>query len=155
MKSARVVFVCAALVCAGAFAQQRPSSGLETTAPATLYDSHSSLSRPLWILSGGHPARKLTSVTGWHKVETADPAATGWLRADETRAANLCVVVSPQAAVKTEPSPSAPDSWAAARDVVLRVLKDPPCGAGGCWLEVAHADGETGYIAKSDVWCNF
>ena len=131
-------------------------TGLVTVRPAALYDSHSERSRPLWILSGGHPARKLTSVTGWHKVETFRPEVTGWVRAEETAAANWLVVIAARAVVKAEPSPAAANAMVVLRGAVLESLSAIPfCGVGGCWHHVAHPDGETGHIRAGDVWRNF
>ena len=133
--------------------------GLVTVRPTALYDSHSERARPIWILSGGHPARKLTSVTGWHKVETHRPGVTGWVRAAETRPGKWMVVISERVSLKAEPSPAAPAAAVVGRGAVLESLSSVPfCGgggAGGCWHHVAHPDGETGHIRAGDVWRNF
>lgn len=140
------------LLCGGAAAQ----TGLSTARPAILYDSHSERARPIWILSGGHPARRLTSVTGWHKVETHRPEITGWVRASETIAGNWMVTIAEQVELKAEPSPDAENTAVIARGGILEALSRVPfCGTGGCWHHAAHPDGETGYVRAADVWRNF
>lgn len=145
-------------------------SGLVTVRPTALYDSHSERARPLWILSGGHPARKLTSVTGWHKVEIHRPEITGWVRAAETRPGDWMIVIAEQAPIKTEPSALAANAVVVPRGSILEALSAVPFCAdersgesgtgesgtgGGCWHHVAHPDGETGHIRTGDVWRNF
>ena len=153
MKLFRVLTLAAALAACPA---ARAETGLVTVRPAALYDSHSERSRPVWILSGGHPARKLTSVTGWHKVETFRAEVTGWVRAEETRAENWLVVISERAVVKTEPAAAAANALVVSRGAVLESLSTVPfCGVGDCWHHVAHPDGEAGHIRAADVWRNF
>ena len=153
--SSALTFALALLVSAESFAAE---AGLVTVRPTALYDSHSERSRPVWILSGGHPVRMLTGVTGWHKVETHRPEVAGWVRASETRAGRWMVVIATRAAVKAEPSLSAADAMIVPRGAVLESLSPVPfCGGGarGCWHHVAHPDGETGHIRAADVWRNF
>ena len=147
-----MMIACALLLCGGAAAQ----TGLVTARPATLYDSHSERARPIWILSGGHPARRLTSVTGWHKVETHRPEITGWVRAAETRPGDWMVTIAERTELKAEPSPEAQNAAVVARGGILEALARVPfCGADGCWHHAAHPDGETGYVRAADVWRNF
>lgn len=132
------------------------ATGLVLERPAALYDSHSERARPIWILSGGHPARRLTSVTGWHKVETHRPEVTGWVRAEETRPGNWLVAKAARVELKVEPAAAAANAAVVAAGTMLEALSPTPfCGAGGCWHHAAHPDGETGYVRAAAVWRNF
>lgn len=140
------------LICAGVFAVSfsvAAADGLVLRTPAVLFDSHSSNARKLFVLSAGYPLREITRVDGWRKVSL--PAGeSGWVREQVVRSAKGAVVSVELAAVKTSPSPSAPEVFYARQGVALEVLK-----VLGPWVEVLHPDGETGYVSVADVWLNY
>ena len=124
------------------------AEGLVLRAPAVLYDGPSERALPLLILTGGHPLRPISGVDGWRKVAIA-AGANGWVRERHARSLRAAVVTAKTAAVRLSPAAAAAEVFYARQGVVLEVLR-----AAGGWLEVAHADGETGYVAHADVWLN-
>lgn len=124
------------------------ASGWVLQAPAVLYDGPSERALPLLILTAGHPLRQISRVDGWRKVSIAD-GDSGWVRERHTRSLRAAVVTAATAAVRLSPSAAAAEVFYARKGVILEVLR-----VAGGWLEVAHADGETGYVARADVWLN-
>ena len=122
--------------------------GLQTREPAVLFDAPSAKARPLFILAGGYPVRELSRIAGWRKVSTVD-GDNGWVQAKIVSPLRAAVVIADQAAIRQAPNSGAPMVFYAQSGVLLEVLGD----ARG-WLEVLHADGETGYITAAEVWVN-
>lgn len=126
------------------------AAALQTMKPVVLYDAPSAQARPLLILAGGFPLKEISRVDGWYKV-TGSGNDTGWVAAGEVREKRAAIVITGRAAVRVDPHPAAAAVFFAQRNVVLEVLQSAASG----WLKVAHPDGETGYLQKSDSWQNF
>lgn len=117
--------------------------------PAVLYDSHSAQATPLFILGAGYPLREVSRVDGWRKVSLFT-GESGWVRERLVRAARAAAVSVEMTAARASPVNSAPEVFYARRGVILEVLQTR-----GGWLEVLHADGETGYVPAADLWTNY
>ena len=117
--------------------------------PATLYDGPSSQATPLLILTAGYPLKEISRVDGWRKV-IIDSGDSGWVRELYLRQKPAAIVTADTIVARSSPSPAAPAVFYGRRNLTLDVL-----GEKNGWVEVLHADGETGYVLFSDVWVNY
>lgn len=141
----RLLFLCVGLLVGGAQAE-----GLTTERPAVLYDAPSVKARAKAILVGDYPVKQVSRVDGWRKVFTYG-GDEGWLAESDIRAAQGAVVVVERAVVRSDPHPQGAPIFYAKRGVILEILRR---GIGE-WVQVLHADGESGYIVAADIWQNF
>lgn len=127
------------------------AESLQTLEPTTLFDGPSKKANPRFILSGGYPLKEISRVHGWRKVLIFS-GEIGWVREKKTRPQQAVVVKNNNAAVRFEPSDDSPPIFFAVSNVVLDVLSKK---ARPGWLHVLHVNGESGYIAVTDVWLNY
>ena len=100
----------------------------------------------LWQVEKYHPFIILKKNGTWYEVKDFE-GDTAWIHnslLDDTR---TVITVKPKCNVRAEPTTKS--------DIVLKVEQGVPfkvIGQKGNWLNIEHADGETGWIHKSLVW---
>lgn len=115
--------------------------------PSVLYDTPSPTGKKLYIVSADTPLEVVVTLEKWIKVRSRDGKLAWIARGDLADHQSVMVSVD-EATIHQEPRDDAPATFMATRSVVLRVTGP----AQGAWLPVRHADGETGYVRKVDVW---
>jgi len=148
MERNRRALLCALLAAALA-GSAALAEGLRTSAPAVLYSGLSEKSPPLAIFEKGFPLRGISRINNWQKVETHE-RVVGWILSENLETAAIAVVSVDRAEVRAAPRLDAEGVFAAERGVLLDITADRP----GDWLEVSHAEGESGYVLKREVWRN-
>lgn len=127
-----------------------PSMALDYRAAAktsVLYDTPSPAGKKLYIVNADTPLEVVVTLEKWIKVRARD-GKLAWIARNDLADYQSVMVTTEQAAVRSEASDDAPPSFMAANSVLLRVTGP----AQGAWLPVRHADGQTGFVRKVDVW---
>ncbi len=126
------------------------ADGLITTKPTILYDGPSVKALKKFILSGHHPLRQVVRLAGFQKVKSYQ-GDQGWIVEADLKKALYVVVTSDNAGVYADPNNQTTPIFYAKRGVVLKVIKESI----GNYIQIVHADGESGYVIDSDVWRNY
>ena len=134
---------------AASFVQMAAAVGMVVQGPTVLYDGPSAAAKKMLILGAGHPLREISRAAGWRKVITYTNDG-GWVRESQVAQKRAVVVDANLAAVRSSPSPTAAEVFQVRQGVVLEVLRET-----NGWLEVLHADGETGYMLLAEAWTNY
>jgi SH3-like domain-containing protein len=127
-----------------------PAAALDYRAaarPAILYDAPSATGKKLYIASTDTPLEVVVTLEKWVKVRDRD-GKLAWIARSDLADYQTVMVAVDSATVREQPDETAGTRFMASRGVVLR-LSGP---AKGSWLPVRHADGDTGYIRRIDVW---
>lgn len=127
-----------------------PAFGLDYRAaakPSILYDTPSEAGKKLFIASAGTPLEVVVTLEKWIKVRDRD-GKLAWIARTDLADYQTVMVSAETATVYQQPDTNSPASFTAAQGVVLRVTGP----AKGSWLPVRHADGETGFVRRIDVW---
>lgn len=127
-----------------------PGMALDYRAAAkasVLYDTPSPTGKKLYIVSADTPLEVVVTLEKWIKVRARD-GKLAWIARNDLADYQSVMVNVDQAAVHEGARDDAPGVFSATNGVVLRVTGP----AQGAWLPVRHADGETGFVRKVDVW---
>ncbi len=127
-----------------------PAFGLDYRAAADaaiLYDAPSASGKKLFIVSAGTPLEVVVTLPKWIKVRDRD-GKLAWIARPDLADYQTVMVTSESAAVHAQAANDAAVVFTANRGVVLRVSGP----AKGSWLPVRHADGESGFVRRVDVW---
>jgi len=127
-----------------------PSMALDYRAAArtsVLYDTPSPTGKKLYIVASDTPLEVVVTLEKWIKVRARD-GKLAWIARNDLADYQSVMVTVDQAIIHQEAQDDAPASFMATNGVVLRVTGP----AKGAWLPVRHADGETGFVRKVDVW---
>lgn len=115
--------------------------------PAIVYDAPSAKAQKQFIFARNQPVEVLVRLDKWAKIRDADNTV-GWVEITalgNTRAVQVAVNL---AEVRAAPNASAPLVFEAQRAVLLEVTGPGKDG----WLPVKHRDGQTGFIARAQIW---
>ncbi|MCB1958972.1 MAG: hypothetical protein KDE68_00335 [Rhodocyclaceae bacterium] len=116
-------------------------------APAILYDTPSAKGKPLFVVSAETPLEVVVTLEKWVKVR--DRAGNlAWIARSDLSDRQTVVVTAERASILQRAEDSAPASFEAVRGVILNVSGP----ATGSWLPVRHADGESGFVRRIDIW---
>ena len=144
MRAARLI----ALVLTGAACA--PAAALDfraTAGPAILYDTPSAQGKRVFVASAGSPFEVIVTLEKWVKVR--DRAGNlAWIARSDLSDRQTVVVTAERASILQRAEDSAPASFEAVRGVILNVSGP----ATGSWLPVRHADGESGFVRRIDIW---
>lgn len=145
---ARLTALSAALVAA---MLALPAAALEfrsTLEPATiLYDGPSLKSQKVFVVGRDYPFEVVVSLEGWAKVR--DMGGTlGWIERKALSDKRVVVVKSATADVLATAEATAKPVFRVEQNVLLELVEPPVSG----WVKVRHRDGQTGYIAISQIW---
>ena len=127
-----------------------PAFGLDYRAaagPAILYDSPSASGKKLFIVSAGTPLEVVVTLEKWIKVRDRD-GKLAWIARPDLADYQSVMVTRDKATIHAQADDDAPTVFTASQGVVLRVSGP----AKGSWLPVRHADGESGFVRRVDVW---
>jgi len=127
-----------------------PAFGLDYRAaakPAILYDAPSATAKKVFIASVGTPLEVVVTLEKWVKVRDRD-GKLAWISRTDLADYQTVMVSADKATVYQQPDTNSPASFTAAKGVILRVSGP----AKDSWLPVRHADGETGFVRRIDVW---
>lgn len=116
-------------------------------AGAVLYDAPSASGKKLYVVSRGYPLEVVVALENWIKVRDAS-GALSWIEKKGLSDQRTVLVVAQTAQVHQSPANNSPVTFKAERDVVLEMLEAGPPG----WIKVKHRDGQSGFIAASEVW---
>lgn len=127
-----------------------PSMALDYRAAArtsVLYDTPSPAGKKLFIVTADTPLEVVVTLEKWIKVRARD-GKLAWIARNDLADYQSVMVTVDQAAIHQMSQDEGPVAFMAASSVVLRISGP----AQGAWLPVRHADGETGFVRKVDVW---
>lgn len=115
--------------------------------PAVMYDAPSVRARQVWVVSPLYPLEVVVALEGWVKARDA-AGDLAWIEKKFLSSRRTLIVTAPSADVRSEPKATAPLVFQAGKGVILERLEG---GAAG-WVRVRHAEGQTGFVAVSQVW---
>jgi len=112
-----------------------------------MYDAPSVRAQKLFVASRYYPVEIVINIDNWVKVR--DQAGDlAWVEKKSLSEKRTVIVIAPVADVRRAASEQAPLAFQARQGVALDVV-DPSAGG---WIEVRHADGQTGFVKVSQVW---
>jgi SH3-like domain-containing protein len=112
-----------------------------------MYDAPSVRAKKLFVASRYYPVEIVINIDNWVKVR--DQAGDlAWVEKKSLSEKRTVIVIAPVADVRRAASEQAPLAFQARQGVALDVV-DPSAGG---WVEVRHADGQTGFVKVSQVW---
>jgi len=127
-----------------------PGMALDYRAAArtsVLYDTPSPTGKKHYIVSADTPLEVVVTLEKWIKVRSID-GKLAWIARNDLADYQSVIVRADQATVKQNAQDDAPAAFMAVKGVVMRITGP----AQGIWLPVRHADGEAGFVRKTDVW---
>jgi SH3-like domain-containing protein len=114
---------------------------------SVLYDAPSQKAQPLFVIARFTPVEAVVALEGWLKIRDAD-GSLAWIEKRLLSERRTVIVRTGRAQVRGQPEDKAALLFEAEKDVVLELLEP---GASG-WAKVRHRDGQSGYVAASQVW---
>ncbi|MBK8741524.1 MAG: hypothetical protein IPM02_19290 [Betaproteobacteria bacterium] len=137
---------------AGAAGGGRRAQALEfratVDAATILYDGPSAKSRRVFVVGRDYPFEVVVALEGWVKVRDMAGAPLAWVEKKALGDKRIVVVKVPVADVLAAGEPAAKSVFRVEQNVLLELLEPPASG----WARVRHRDGQTGFIAISQVW---
>ncbi len=133
-----------------ALAWAAPAGALQfrsTARPALLYDAPSQQASKVAVAGVGVPFEVFVETDAWIKVRDVS-GRLAWLEKSALGNARNVMVNVPEARVYAQASSSGEPRFRVARGVLLSARGAPNAG----WLEVQHADGQSGWIRQHEVW---
>jgi len=142
----RAVFAAVAMA---ALAAPVPALEFRSTAkPATiLYDGPSLKSQKVFVVGRDYPFEVVVALEGWAKVRDMNGTLV-WIERKALSDKRIVVVRSAAADVLAAAEANAKPVFRVEQNVLLELVEPPVSG----WVKVRHRDGQTGYIAISQVW---
>lgn len=114
---------------------------------AVLYDAPSLHAKKLYTADKYYPVEVIVSVESFVKV--SDHAGElFWIEKNNLDTYRTVLVTAARADIRLSPDKNSPLVFQAERDVVLELVEEPRFG----WAKVFHRDGQSGYVAISQVW---
>ncbi len=114
---------------------------------AVLYDAPSAKARKLYILGRNYPVEVVVALEGWTKVRDAG-GELAWIETKNLSERRSVIVKAKLADVRQ----AADDRAALVFQAEQNVLLDLVGLTGTGWAQVAHRDGQSGYIRLNLVW---
>jgi SH3-like domain-containing protein len=147
MKSARVMYLAAALLPLAAGAAHAVEYKSIGAAPAILYDAPSEKGRKVYAAPRGMPVEVVLTYGDWTKVRDSG-GDLSWVESKALVTRRSLVTTVAGAKVRAQPEESAPLVFTAAKGVLLELSE--PVSSG--WIKVRHQDGQAGFIRAAEVW---
>ncbi|MFZ5564211.1 MAG: SH3 domain-containing protein [Thermodesulfobacteriota bacterium] len=126
-----------------ASAEERLSISVPTanvrTGPGTDYEKS-------WMVEKYYPIIVLERKDRWIKFKDYE-GDEGWIRDDLVSSTSTVIVKKPRVNVRSGPGTHHKVAFGVEKGVPLKVKS-----AQGDWIQVSHADGDTGWILKTLVW---
>jgi SH3-like domain-containing protein len=114
---------------------------------AVLYDAPSQKAQPLFVIARFTPVEAVVALEGWLKIRDAD-GSLAWIEKRLLSERRTVMVRAVRAQVRGQPEEKSALLFEAEKDVVLELLEPGTSG----WAKVRHRDGQSGYVAASQVW---
>jgi len=114
---------------------------------AVLYDAPSVKAKKLHILGRGYPVEIVVALEGWTKIRDAS-GELAWIEAKNLGERRSVMVTAKLADVRQ----AADEKSALVYQAEQYVLLDLVAVTGTGWAQVAHRDGQSGYIKLNWVW---
>ena len=115
--------------------------------PAVLFDVPSAKGKKLFVVRRLTPVEVVVAVEGWVKVRDAE-GALAWIERSALSDRRTLIVVASKGVVRKAPEASSPVLFELERSVAVELVSERRDG----WVEVRHADGETGFMRVNQVW---
>ncbi len=115
--------------------------------PVIVYDAPSLKASKIFILARFQPVEILVKLDKWIKIRDADNTL-GWVENGTLGDKRFVQVSAALADIRTARDPAAALAFEAQRAVILELTGPAVDG----WLPVRHADGQSGFVRKSQVW---
>ncbi len=150
--AARAAFCFALLFAAGAHAQA-PAAVPALYAsiadmPAIVYDAPSAKAVKTFIFARLQPVEVLVRLDKWAKIRDAENTI-GWVEAGALGNTRSVQIIANLAEVRDAPNENGSIVFVAQRSVLLESTGlTTPDG----WLPVRHRDGQTGFVARAQIW---
>lgn len=136
-----------AALCAGGALPVAAIDYKSVAEPSILYDVPSAKGKRLFVVRRLTPVEVVVAVEGWVKVRDAE-GALAWIERAALADLRTLIVTAPRGTVRTAPEVAAPVLFEVERNVALELVSERRDG----WVEVRHADGQTGFIRVNQVW---
>lgn len=114
---------------------------------AVLYDAPSVQAKKLYVVGKYYPVEVLIALDNMVKVRDAS-GELFWIEKKNLADARTVVVTAPRADIRQTPDKNGALVFQADKDVALELLEATRSG----WAKVRHRDGQSGFIAASQVW---
>jgi SH3-like domain-containing protein len=115
--------------------------------PAIVYDAPSARAQKQFIFARNQPVEVLVRLDKWAKIRDADNTV-GWVEITSLGNTRAVQVAVNMAEIRAAPAASAPIVFEAQRAVLLEVTGPGKDG----WLPVKHRDGQSGFVARAQIW---
>lgn len=114
---------------------------------AVLYDGPSADARKVFAAPAGMPVELLSLIDQWVKVRD-QTGQSFWVQRGDL-SPRRTVVTTRVASVRSAPRDDAVLSFRVQQGVLLDVIGSAP---GSGWVQVRHAEGDSGYVRADEVW---
>lgn len=114
---------------------------------AVLYDAPSPQAKKLYTVGKYYPVEVVVNLDTFAKVRDSG-GALFWIEKKNLSETRTVVVTASRADIRQAPEQNAPLVFQAERDVALELVEQTQNG----WAKVRHRDGQSGYVAISQVW---
>lgn len=115
--------------------------------PTVLYDVPSSKGKKLFVVRRLTPVEIVVALEGWVKVRDAE-GTLAWIERSALSDARTLIVTASKGVVRRSADASAAVLFELERGVAVELLSERRDG----WVEIRHADGETGFMRVNQVW---
>lgn len=116
-------------------------------AAAILYDVPSQKGKKLFVVRRLTPVEVVVALEGWVKVRDAE-GALAWIERSALSDARTLIVTASKGVVRKSPDPAATVLFELERNVAIELVSERRDG----WVEVRHADGESGFMRVNQIW---
>ncbi|MBU0971362.1 MAG: SH3 domain-containing protein [Proteobacteria bacterium] len=100
----------------------------------------------LWQVEKYHPLVVVEKKEDWYKIKDFE-GDMAWVHSSLLGKIDGVITIKPGCNVRSQPETTGKLLFTVERGVPFKVLKHT-----GNWIQIEHADGETGWIYKSLVW---
>lgn len=142
--------VAAGMVLAGLAGLALPVAAIDyksVAEAAVLYDVPSSKGKRLFVVRRMTPVEVVVALEGWVKVRDAE-GGLAWIERSALSDARTLIVTASKGVVRKSPDAAATVLFELERNVAVELVGERRDG----WVEVRHADGETGFMRVNQVW---
>jgi SH3-like domain-containing protein len=142
-KAISVVLVALMLTATAAGAAERMAVAASTanvrSGPGTKNDQ-------LWQVEKYYPVMVVEKKGGWCRIKDFE-GDEGWIEASLLDKTNTVIVRVPKCNVRSGPGTEHETAFSVTKGIPFKVLQTK-----GQWLQVEHADGDSGWVMKNLVW---
>ncbi len=115
--------------------------------PVIVYDAPSLKASKIFIFARFQPVEVLVKLDKWIKIRDAENTI-GWVENGALGDKRYVQIAAALADIRSARDAASPLVFEAQRGVILEISGPPADG----WLPVRHADGQSGFVRKAQVW---